>query len=282
MSLNENKELNCGCQNSCHKEECKGAIVETSTLTQSPNFPVPEIYDFKIPVVLSEFTVQIDVESKIKLAEPAIEIKRIKKNLYLTECRLVAGTCKVFFKGFVRKNIEYATKDSLGKNSICGDIKHTTVNVPFQCITPVTFTKNPKIESNPAPMISQYLEDQKCGCEEKCGCDMKETDMMTKEYFNEKVYCELVSAKIYEADIVEECEKIECHPVEHVFQKFTEKEVLLIKVKLLQNQQVKAYDLCHPHKRLADNTPCQSARPSVEIMPSEDRSIEPGNSGEAY
>lgn len=212
--------------------DCKGEVKESQTMCECENYPYPYSGYAKIPVVLGEFTVQIDVESKIKLDEPAIEIKRIRKNVYLTQCRLIPGTNKLFLEGFVRKNIEYATKDGSKKDVICGDIKHTTVKVPFKCVTKVSFKNYPKLFSSPLPNEVEYFD------KKVMGKDMKENDLISSEFFNEKVFCELERAHIYEADIVEEYDKIECHPNEYVFSWFVEKEVIYLTLKLLQKQQV--------------------------------------------
>lgn len=219
-------ELECG--------ECSGKVVESATLPECHNVPVQQKGYAKIPIVLAEFTVQIDVESKIKLEEKAVEIKRIKKNVFLTQCRLIGKTHKLFLKGFIRKNIEYATVDSFSRSSICGDIKHTTVYVPFQCITEVCLNPCPMIEETPPSEEIIYFD------EKNMGRDMKEVDFVSEEFFNEKVFCELIKAKIFEADIADDTEKLECHPVERVFRSFTEKEVVYLTLKLLQKQQV-----CH-------------------------------------
>ena len=85
--------------------------------------------DFKIPRILSEFVIQIDSESKIRLNEPAYEIKRIEKQVFLTQCRYIPTTDKVFIEGYIRKNIEYAARTCSKNNSIAGTIKDTTVHV---------------------------------------------------------------------------------------------------------------------------------------------------------
>ncbi|MDF2671741.1 MAG: hypothetical protein K0R09_6 [Clostridiales bacterium] len=211
--------------------ECKGEVKESQTLCECENYPNPYPGYAKIPIVLGEFTVQIDVESKIKLDEPAIEIKRIRKNVFLTQCRLIPGTNKLFLEGYVRKNIEYATKDGSKKDVICGDIKHTTVKVPFKCVTKVCFNNYPKLFSSPVPNEVEYFD------KKAMGKDMKEQDIISTEFFNEKVFCELEKAHIYEADIVEDYDKIECHPNEFLFSYFIEKEVIYLTIKLLQKQQ---------------------------------------------
>ena len=99
----------------------------------------------KVPVVLVETNITIPVEACITLDQAAIEIKRIKKNVFLTQSRLIPfsqdnreNTGILFIEGFVRKNIEYATQTCpTGTNAanavnVCGDIRHCTVEVPFQ------------------------------------------------------------------------------------------------------------------------------------------------------
>lgn len=224
-------------------KECKANIKETDTLGECKNYPYPYPGYAKIPVVIAEFTVQIDVESKIALDEPALEIKRIRKNVFLEQCRLIPGTKKVFLKGFVRKNIEYATKSGHTKTAICGDIKHNTFYVPFECITKVEEFKNyPKFYENYPTQEVEYLD-----CK-GTGKDLKERDFISTEVFNEKVFCELEKAYIYEADIAEDWEKIPCFPYESLFRCFVEKEVVYLTIKLLQKQQVHYFPPMPPKK----------------------------------
>jgi hypothetical protein len=219
-------------ESSCCRVECEGKIIENDTLNECPSDDVNQMGIAKVPIVIGEFTVQIDVESKIKLPEPALEIKRIKKNVFLTQCRLIALANKVFLKGFIRKNIEYATIDCITSKAICGDIKHVTVHVPFQCTTEIKCLRSEVILSIPPSVEIKYFE------EENLGINMKEQDSISSENFNEKIYCELEHSSIYEADIIEDAKLIAGHPIEHEFQCFIEKEVVYLTLKLLQNQQI--------------------------------------------
>lgn len=212
---------------------CNGRVLENSTFCNCENTPCDGGNEV-VTVVLSEFTVKINVESKIKLCDRAIEIKRIKKNVFITQCRLIAGTNILFLKGFVRKNIEYATANCRSKNGVCGDIRHTTVNVPFECTTEVEFKNHPEFEIKD-DSTEIFFADDKC-----LGSDIHEMDLLTKETLNQKVHCKFLGSKIFEADILEECENKKndcCHPSERVFDSFIEKEVIYIKLKLLQEQQ---------------------------------------------
>ncbi|MBL4938422.1 hypothetical protein JK636_22170 [Clostridium sp. YIM B02515] len=219
-------------ESSLYETKCEGKIVEEQMIGSYPEEKMHHMVTVKVPVVIGEFTVQIDVESKIKLPEKALEIKRIKKNIYLTQCRLVAHTNKVFIKGFVRKNIEFATISCVTHEAICGDIKHATVHVPFHCVAEVKCLRPAELKANPPSKEIIYFD------EKNMGADIKQQDLISKERFNERVFCELEHSSIYEADIVEDSKPIEGHTAEHEFQTFIEKEVIYLTLKLLQNQQV--------------------------------------------
>ena len=58
--------------------------------TTTPVFIGPAVTTtIKVPVVLAEPTLQIVVESNIELCPPATEIKRVKKNVFLEQVKLV-------------------------------------------------------------------------------------------------------------------------------------------------------------------------------------------------
>jgi hypothetical protein len=223
-------------ESSCYSTKCEGEILENSTLNEYSGEDMYQMGFAKVPVVLGEFTVQIDVESKIILPEPALEIKRIKKNVFLTQCRFISGTKKVFLKGFVRKNIEYATIDCVTPKGICGDIKHATVHVPFHCVAEAKCLRPAATRTNPPVKEINYFD------EENLGVDIKEKDLLSLETFNEKIFCELEHSSIYEADIIEDAKEIKGHPTEHEFMCFIEKEVIHLTLKLLQNQQIDCID----------------------------------------
>lgn len=217
--------------NKCEKD-CEASVVKSDTLTGAENYPWPG-GDFKLARVLSEFVVQIDSESLIRLNEPAYEIKRIEKQIFLKQCRYISTTNKVFIEGYIRKNIEYATKTCSKYNTIAGTIKDTTVHVPFKFYTKVEFCgATPQIIPNPPSMVARYFD------EKRMGKDIREADRSNIEIFNEPVYCELEWSAIYDADINEKGKSIDKIPNEEEFQEFTDKSVVYLCIKLLQNQQV--------------------------------------------
>ncbi|ABR49563.1 conserved hypothetical protein [Alkaliphilus metalliredigens QYMF] len=203
----------------------------------------------KIPVVLAEFTVQIDVDSIVKLPEDALEIKRIKKRLMVTQCLLIQDTNKLFIKGVVRKNIEYATAGKCSNSQgVCGDIRHCTIDVPFQCVTPINFNG---IE--PLPVVNstsnefQYFSEQDLKAPEFANKDkllsgdFSEFNQNSTEYYNELPFCELVSSRIIEFDeFLNRRTPVNSKIpfAEKVFDEIEEKMVIFLTLKLLQNRQV--------------------------------------------
>jgi hypothetical protein len=223
--------------------ECQANVISSETLPPAENYNWWG-GDFKIPRVLAEFILQIDSESKIRLNEPAYEIKRIEKQVFLTQCRYIPPTNKVFIEGYIRKNIEYAARSCTRGNAIAGSIKDTTVHVPFKAYTKVDFRGNkPQIEPNPPSMIARYFD------EKRMGKNIREADRSNVEIFNEPVYCELEWSAIYDADIDDRGVRVGHLPNEEEFQEFTDKSVLYLCIKLLQKQQVCIPGHSMPHAK---------------------------------
>lgn len=204
----------------------------------------------KIPVVLAETDVQIDLEADIKLKEDFYEIKRTKKDVFLTHCRLIptAGrrdkcgnivSGKLFLEGYIQENIEYATAKCTEKNAVSGKIKHTTVKIPFKCVTEVVYQTPPIIKYRSEVKKIEYFDDtvihnNKCGKHliGKSDCEQAFEEFV---YYTEKPYCELEQARIFESDFNK-------GPIKFdgviTFKRIAEKLVLFLRIKVLQVQQV--------------------------------------------
>jgi len=212
--------------------ECNASVICSDTLTGAENYPWWG-GEFKVPKVLAEFIVQIDSESKIRLNEPAYEIKRIEKQIFLTQCRYIPPTDKVFIEGYIRKNIEYATKNCSSSSGIGGSIKDTTVHIPFKTYTKVDFNGNlPRVLPNLPPLVARYFDAK------RMGKNIREADRSNIEIFNEPVYCELEWSAVFDADIDNKGTPIDGFINEEEFQEFTDKAVVYLCIKLLQKQQV--------------------------------------------
>ncbi|SHK01099.1 CsxC family protein [Paramaledivibacter caminithermalis] len=245
-----NVDVSCQDQNTdCIEHRCAKVFGKTLEGCTNNTVDIDAIQDVvaKIPVVLAELNVQINISSFIKLPEPALEIKNIKKRLKIVQCRLLQNTNMLFIKGFVRKNIDYSTKHCSNYKSVCGDLRHCTVDIPFECTTPVTFNgtepadvifnTNSEFEYfNTEKLPSQFPEKERL-----LSGDLSEFNQISTEYFNEIPYCELINSKIVEFDEYINREPI-CEPSpfeEKEFDKIEEKMVIYLTLKILQKRQVR-------------------------------------------
>jgi hypothetical protein len=226
------------------KFNCKHEIIDVKTLSECPNtLRTPSgicgPLVAKIPVILAEPTIQVDIEAVVRLQKPALEIKRIRKEVHVTECKVIPTprfkTFKLFLGGFVRKNIEFATVTYRDRDRISGNIEHTTVEIPFNCVTAVTPTISPEFFFNRTrPQFELDLLSEN-GLER----DPKEMGSINKELFTEKPFCELVSSEIVELDIEEDEKKLlKGFPGTSTFQVLRERMIVEITLKVLQNLQV--------------------------------------------
>jgi hypothetical protein len=237
-------------------DHCAKVITQVESLTEqiavTPNVIAAGPVFVKIPVVLAETNITIPVEATIKLDREVMEIKRIKKNVYLTQSRIIPfsqdnrpGTGILFIAGFVRKNIEYATKDCTKAKTpnFCGDIRHCTVEVPFNFTTRITFLRQPIFIENTTPSELEFFEDTLQGCDicsdPVIGRNPCDQSFSFTEFFNEKPFTELVRADVTEVDIHTKPD-LSCKiPTEQLFTKLTEKIIVNLTLKVLQKQQVR-------------------------------------------
>ncbi|WP_226584265.1 CsxC family protein [Halobacillus litoralis] len=205
----------------------------------------------KVPVVLAELNLQVNISETITLPEPVLEIKDIKKRVILTQCRLLLPAKKLFVKGFVRKNIQYASPCNEIEMStdltVASDLHSFTVDIPFDFVTEIeeflSMPVMPKINSREEfdfavskPLPSGYPEK-----DQLLSSDLSQYHQESRQFYNALPYCELVSSKIIEWD-----EALDRAPLpgsasfnEGYFTQLEEKMVVDIGLKVLQEQQVR-------------------------------------------
>ncbi|MBO1583328.1 CsxC family protein [Bacillus sp. XF8] len=236
-----------------HNKDCKVKSETQTPFSDTEATPVltnnPII---KIPVVLAERTLQIVVEANIPLCPPAVEIKRVLKDVFLQQCKLVpveyekidktgflrVTRAKLFVEGFIRKNIEYAAKD-------CNGVIHDKIaKVRFSGFADLT-----EDDFLSFPIIAFSSENRARFINPK-NTDVPRLDKFFFEnnvVYNEQPFCELISAEFYELDFSpcdddhDKHHEDSCDKKHHVkeFDKLREKIVLDLTLKVLQTQQVR-------------------------------------------
>lgn len=240
----------CGNDPSPQQQDC--VEVDARNLGDCPNISVTprgKKYGLiaKLPVTLAELNVSFFVNARIDLPEPALEVKDIKKSLKITQCMLLQPTNVLFIKGFVRKNIDYSTRSCSNLEGVCGEIHHCTIDVPFECTTPVCFSKDPDDPYYNERSEFGYLKKEGLPREtfaEKdklVSRDFSEFNQESIEYFNQLPFCDLLYSQITEFDefinrIIPDNTDLPFE--ERLFTQIEEKMVIKLGLRILQNQQV--------------------------------------------
>jgi hypothetical protein len=218
-------------------ERCESKVVDSSTLNECSNqnyIPMGRTGPLvaKIPVVLSDVEVQIDLESQIKLAERILDIKTVDKHVCLTQCKLIPYTNKLFISGYIQKNIQFSTINCSNETSSSGNIQHTTVNVPFKCVTKIKFSKEPFYGK-------QYKKRLNALDKSMFSKDQEEDSWIHYSKLYEPIYCELEHARILETDFLNPaCDYPNDSSHDKITGEIVEKMVVYIRLKVLQKQQV--------------------------------------------
>lgn len=250
MSDKKHKKNHHKCDDHC---ECN------ATHNDHPKVSIGKIVT-KVPVVLAELTLQVNVDTLITFPEPVLEIKDIKKRLRITQCRLLLPTNKLFIKGVVRKNIQYASPctdiSPSTSTSVSSDLHSFTVDIPFQCVTEIkkylTCPVMPEVNNRQEfdffvskPLPSGFPEK-----DELLTSDLSQFHQESTQFYNELPFCELISSKIIEWD-----EAIDRQPLptsspldEGYFTTIEEKMVVDFTIKVLQNQQIRVCSTTNDHE----------------------------------
>ncbi|MCM8711966.1 hypothetical protein M2651_13250 [Clostridium sp. SYSU_GA19001] len=219
------------------QQTCESSVINPTTLCECDNHCYPPCgrpgpLVVKVPVVLANCKIQIDVESDLQLEQPAFDIKTVDKKVCITQCHLVPYTNKLFIEGYVQKNFQYSTVGCANATSISGDVLHSTLRVPFKCCTAICFDK--------MPIFGITSKDKSNVLDENMLClDNREDSWKHFNKPQEPVFCELEWFKILESDIYNR--NLQCaqpFTTENCFRRFTEKMVIYVGIKVLQKQQV--------------------------------------------
>ncbi|PAE26329.1 MULTISPECIES: CsxC family protein [Bacillaceae] len=182
-------------------------------------------------IILGDVPIQTLTEADIYLPSYATEIKQIRKNVYLTQCKAVPvipegfpetppTSVKLYVEGYIHKNIQYV-------DDCEGYVKDYSVNVPFKCYSLVNTL--PEIDwefSNKNSNSNEIRELAKNGM----GADRCSFGSFTFEFLNEPIKCKLLNASVTQMDILSDFDKW------GRFDKITEKAEVNLLVRLTQRQ----------------------------------------------
>lgn len=221
------------------------AFTTTATLVQCVPLAVTETTPGTVFV-----TVSIPAESVITLPARALEIKRISKNVKITQCRFFnaipaiatgqpADTAKLFLGGFVRKDIQYTevTGPSTA-TTVAGTIRDFVVDIPVSCVVNlgVGFTLPP--QNFDQEQVYEYatstsLPSGFSSKDKLLSGDLSEFNVLSNKFLNVLPKCELIYSQINEMDDALDRRELEGGPFEEgTFRILQEKMVLVVQVKI--------------------------------------------------
>jgi hypothetical protein len=183
--------------------------------------------DIEQNVILADLNLSIPVEAHIKLPTFARDIKEIRKNVHLTQCKVVPTAfdptrVTLFVEGYVHKNIQYS--------EFChGYLKDYSVNVPFKCYETIDLT-NPANTPFPSSKNSTARELRQLA-KNKMEADRCNFGSQTFEFYNNPIDCRLQFSFVDQWDILHNFDKW------GRFNKITEKMNVTLSLLLTQKQQ---------------------------------------------
>ncbi|WP_288221239.1 CsxC family protein [uncultured Clostridium sp.] len=206
----------------------------------------------KIPVVLADINIMFNLETNIILDKLAREIKKIKKNVFLTQSSIIPfveynepNSGILFVKGFIRNNIEYIPqKHSVPVNkNVYGNIRYCIVETPFEFNTKITFSREPvlneKSTQNELEFCTYKLTDNDDDSDKVIECNFCDESSLFTEIFNEKPFTELIRVDIIEVDVNKNSIFKDITNTEESVTNLTEKSVVNLSLKVLQRQEIK-------------------------------------------
>ncbi|WP_125154202.1 hypothetical protein [Clostridium rectalis] len=182
----------------------------------------------KLPVLISEFEIEVNCESHVNLCKELFKIKNSKNTVYIKECTLIPNCNILFLSGYIRKSIDYLLCTNKHNKYLENKLKHFTTNVPYECSTNIKYFTNPIFNNNAIKEKLILSNNNNIN---------GNTDY---EYFNEPIYYNLVSSEIHELTL--ERETIRSQDAKNkITNSFNQKMILKLRIRLLQDQLVNIY-----------------------------------------
>ncbi len=239
--------------------------VTPNPVIPNPAFPVTASLQMCTPLQVVQtspttvlVTVSIPAETVFTLPTKALELKKIRKNVKITQCRFfnfsppVCGkpqdTPKLFLGGFVRKDIQYSEAIRQTATTVEGVIKDFVIDIPFTCVIelgrrlrvpPTLFGQQQEYEFLSTSSLPSGFSPK----DKLMSGDISELNMVSTEFLNQLPTCKLVYTQINEMDDAIDRVSLQGGPFEEgLFSTVQEKMTILIQLQLTFPTPVEAAD----------------------------------------
>lgn len=191
---------------------------------------LPDEIIAKIPVMLAEFIVQLNIDSRINLHERIQRLHRTKKQLRVTKCALLQNTNILLIKGFIRNYLEFYKNQRTPSSQPCGTLQETYVDIPFKCTASIAFSGIQPAAVIPSSVNEFDYNSHLKPYEQEESEDFWQINQISTAFYNEQPFCEIVSSRIVELDDINNS-SVSSTVIE-------EKLIIDIALKILQYRQV--------------------------------------------
>ncbi|CAM4259939.1 CsxC family protein [Lederbergia lenta] len=224
--MKQNTNCGSGSHKECPPQKACDQVKSNTLFSEAEQFATPGALEET--VVLGDVLIQSLTEAHIHLPSYATDIKHIRKNVSLTQCKAlpVAGNpnfVKLFVEGYVHKNIQYAEDCN-------GYLRDYSVNVPFKVYQQVELA-NPLVFPFGEFSVKNNVLERRELASDGHGADRCNFGSLTFEINNEPVHCKLLASAVNQWDITNNFDNW------GRFNEITEKMEVILVIKLSQKQQ---------------------------------------------
>ncbi|AZV56841.1 MULTISPECIES: hypothetical protein [unclassified Clostridium] len=201
-------------------------IVECNSNMVKP-FVNNGLFPVRLPVIISQPSVRINIENTVSFSKPVAYIKSIRRTVFITQCSLITNVRKLFLSGIVKKSIEYSELVADNTNLSNGQIRNIVIKVPFHCVTKIKYIVNPLMCEKNYKNKSTLANAQNC-------------EQIFYESYNEpsKISCDLIHASFEEINIKDIQSTYNKFNGKTFFEIINQKMVMTLIIRLTQNQNV--------------------------------------------
>ncbi|HEY8890675.1 MAG TPA: hypothetical protein VIM70_10505 [Clostridium sp.] len=206
-----------------------------------------------IPIIIAEKNIDIPIESTFRLKNAALDIKSMKKDIYLTNSRLIPLTekddisfainGKLFLEGFVRNKLDFSVAKGVNDNIINLDTECVIIYIPFKCTTLIKYKVPPVLSKRKVPdYIPIYISSDCLNINKDFNEYLGKKNIQSSEYINcdaPPINCEIEKARIHETyTLVDKMAFSEDFPLEISFHTIKENILINLSLTLIQNQDI--------------------------------------------
>ena len=192
------------------KGEINTTINEINEIDENIKIDYYENLISTLPIIISEINIDIPIESTFRLKNAAVDIKTMKKDVYLTNSTLLpmyekddifpSLNGKLFLEGFVRNKLDFSIAKDVNNSVINLDTECVIIYIPFKCTTIINYKVPPVFSKEKIQdYIPIYISSDCLNINNDFNEYLSQKDAQCRGYINcdiPPINCEIERAKI--------------------------------------------------------------------------------------